>query len=131
MERRHAFRIDRVKEVVEELTGVPRQFADAFESVDDLIDHAIVNVHGQLVVYGQPKTIVPEQLEIDGRFVAFNYAGDTVPMTGDIIRLADPLVSDALVIDGQSFQFNQDEGSRFSYTAERLPASSQAFQSGE
>jgi hypothetical protein len=131
MERRHAFRMDRVKQVVEELSGVPREFADAFESVDDLIDRAIVNVHGQLVVYGPPKTIVPRQLELDGSFVAFNYAGDTAVTTGDLIRLADPLVSDVLMIDGQSFQFSQDEGSRMSYTAKRLPASSRAFLSAE
>ena len=131
MERRNAFRMDRVQEVVGQLTGVPRDYADAFEQVDDLIDRAVVNVHGQLVVYGRPKTISPRRLEKDGRFVAFEYAGDTVPMTGDIIRLTDPLVPDVLVVDGFSFQFNQDEGSVSSYTAERLPASSQAFLSAD
>jgi hypothetical protein len=127
MERRHAFRIERVKEVVEEMTGVPREFADAFESIDDLIDRAIVNVHGQLVVYGRPKTLIPEQLEMNGRFVSFNSTGDAVSSTGDLIRLEDPLVPDVLVVDGFSFQSNQDEGVLLSYTAERLPASTQAF----
>jgi hypothetical protein len=127
MERRHVFRMDRVKDVVAELTGIPRQFADAFEEVDNLIDRVIVNVHGQLVVYGHPKKIVPEQLELDGRFVSFNYTGEAVPTKGDLLRLEDPLVSDVVVVDGLSFQFHQDEGTLFSYTAERLPDSSHAF----
>jgi hypothetical protein len=55
-----------VQSVVDELQGTLTNLANAFEAIDDLIDDALVNVHGQLVVSGPPATIDSEGLEIDG-----------------------------------------------------------------
>jgi hypothetical protein len=66
LERRHTYRREQVQSVVDELQGTPRNLANAFEAIDDLIDDALVNVHGQLVVSGPPATIDSEGLEIDG-----------------------------------------------------------------
>nr|MDT0527028.1 hypothetical protein [Streptomyces sp. DSM 41633] len=51
-ERRNRYRRQRVAEVIADLDGRPKALADAFDAIDDLIDHALVNVHGQLVVRG-------------------------------------------------------------------------------
>ena len=131
MDRRHAYRAEKVNEVVKELVGRPREFADAFGAVDDLIDHAVLNVHGQLVLSGPPTTIAPEELETDGNFVAFKYRGDDPPAPGDIVRLSDPLVTEVILISGSNLSFNQDEGSWFDCTGEKLPGSRDAFQSDD
>ena len=55
-----------MQSVVDESQGTPRNLANAFEAIDDLIDDALVNVGGQLVVSGPPATIDAEGLEIDG-----------------------------------------------------------------
>ena len=56
LERRHTYRREQVQSVVDELQGVPKKPSQRFEAIDDLIDDALVNVHGQLVVSG-PRTI--------------------------------------------------------------------------
>jgi malonyl CoA-acyl carrier protein transacylase len=66
LERRHTYRREQVQSVVDELQGTLTNLANAFEAIDDLIDDALVNVHGQLVVSGPPATIDSEGLEIDG-----------------------------------------------------------------
>jgi hypothetical protein len=113
--------------VVSEMQGRPRELADAFDVVDDLIDHALVNVHGQLVVSGRPHSVVPANLEVDGRDVSFRYHGDSAPGVGGILRLDDPLVPEIVLTDGMAFGSNQSEGSWLSSTGQRLPGSQSAF----
>ena len=86
-------------EVVAELEGRPRELAEAFEIIDDLIDHALVNVHGQLVVRGSVPVIDPIDLNLDGPRVAFEYDGDTAFGVGESVILNDPLATGAYRID--------------------------------
>lgn len=127
MERRHSFRRDQVAAVVSELRGRPKELADAFDDIDDLIDRALVNVHGHLVVSGCPRTVVPVNLEVDGSEVRFRYQGDHAPGVGGMVRLDDPLVPELVITDGMGFGFNQGEGSWLSYTGQRLAGSQGAF----
>ncbi|WP_181724502.1 hypothetical protein [Nocardia gipuzkoensis] len=127
-ERRNQYRQQRVAEVVAELNGRPKELADAFDAIDDLIDRALVNIHGQLVVRGDVPLIQPINLELDGLQASFEFDGDEAFNVGESVRLDDPLVMGAYLIEGMGFNFGQFEGSRMSYTAQRLPATGNAFQ---
>lgn len=127
-ERRNQYRRQRVAEVVAELDGRPKELAEAFDAIDDLIDHALINIHGQLVVRGDVPLIQPINLELDGPQASFEFDGEESFGVGESVRLDDPLVVGAYRIDGMSFNFGQFEGLRMSYTAERLPATENAFQ---
>jgi|GEM_PF-4258986 len=127
-ERRNEYRRQRVAEVIAELNGRPKELADAFDAIDDLIDRALVNVHGQLVVRGDVPLIQPINLELDGLQASFEFDGDDAFNVGESVRLDDPLVIGAYLIKDTRFNFGQFEGSRLSYTAQRLPATGNAFQ---
>jgi hypothetical protein len=127
LEGRHAYRRNQVQTIVRELQGRPRELADAFEVIDELIDHALVNVHGQLVISGRPHAVVPANLEVDGREVSFRYHGDGAPGVGGMLRLDDPLVPEVVLTDGMAFGSNQSEGSWLGYTGLRQPGSQGAF----
>ncbi|WP_405484680.1 hypothetical protein [Nocardia sp. NBC_00511] len=127
-ERRNQYRRQRVAEVIAELNGRPKELADAFDAIDDLIDRALVNIHGQLVVRGDVPLIQPINLELDGLQASFEFDGDEAFNMGESVRLDDPLVMGAYLIEGMRFNFGQFEGSGMSYTAQRLPATGNAFQ---
>lgn len=127
-ERRNQYRQRRVAEVIAELEGRPKELADAFDAIDDLIDRALINIHGQLVVRGDVPLILPINLELDGSRASFEFDGDDPFGVGQSVRLDDPLAVGAYRIDGMSFNFGQFEGLRMSYSAQRLPATENAFQ---
>ncbi|MEE6169862.1 MULTISPECIES: hypothetical protein [unclassified Mycolicibacterium] len=129
-ERRNQYRRQRVAEVIADLDGRPKEVADAFDAIDDLIDFALVNIHGQLVVRGDVPLIQPANLELDGPQASFEYYGDDPFAVGESVRLDDPLATGAYRIDGMSFQFGQFEDQKMSYTAQRLPGTEHAFQEG-
>ncbi|WP_157626097.1 hypothetical protein [Mycobacterium sp. 155] len=127
-ERRNAYRRERAAEVIADLEGRPKELADAFDVIDDLIDCALVNIHGQLVVRGDVPVIEPIDLDLDGPQVSFEYDGDEPLGVGESVRLNDLLAGGAYRIDSMSFQFGQFEGLRMSFTAQSLPGTENAFQ---
>jgi hypothetical protein len=127
-ERRNQYRRQRVAEVIAELEGRPKELADAFDVIDDLIDRALVNIHGQLVVRGDIPSIEPTNLEVEGLQANFEFDGDQAFCVGESVRLDDPLAMGVYLIEGTSFAFGQFEGLKMSYTTQRLPASANAFQ---
>ncbi|WP_131804607.1 hypothetical protein [Mycobacteroides abscessus] len=126
-ERRNQYRRQRVAEVIAELDGRPKELTDAFDAIDDLIDHALVNIHGQLVVRGDVPSIEPINLELDGPRASFEFDGDEALGVGESVRLDDPLLKGAYLINGMRFNFGQFEASKIRYTAQRLPATENAF----
>ncbi|MCH9732325.1 MAG: hypothetical protein K0U84_22100 [Actinomycetia bacterium] len=126
--RRNQYRRQRVAEVVVELNGRPKELADAFDAIDDLIDHALINIHGQLVVRGDVPLIQPINLELDGLQASFEFDRDEACSVGESVRLDDPLAVGAYLIDGTSFNFGQFEALKRRFTAQRLPATENAFQ---
>ncbi len=66
-------------------------------------------------------------LEIDGVEVTFRYSGDSAPGVGGIVRLADPLVPEVVLLHSIGFQFGQPDFNGLKYGGQRLPASQQAF----
>ncbi|RAV07547.1 hypothetical protein DQP57_18770 [Mycobacterium colombiense] len=127
-ERRNQYRRQRVAEVIAELNGRPKELADAFDAIDDLIDHALINIHGQLVVRGDIPLIQPTNVALDGPQASFEHEGDTPFNVGESVRLDDPLAAGAYLINGMSFNFGQLEGLKTRCTAQRLPATENAFQ---
>lgn len=126
-ERRNQYRRQRVAEVIAELDGRPKELADAFDAIDNLIDRALVNIHGQLVVRGDVPLIQPVNLELDGPQATFAFAGDETFNVGESVRLDDPLAMGAYLIHGMSFNIGQFEAPKMKYTAQRLPATGDAF----
>ncbi len=129
-ERRNQYRQQRVAEVIADLDGRPKELADAFDAIDDLIDRALINIHGQLVVRGDVPLIQPNNLELDGPRASFEFDGDDVFGLGESVRLDDPLAIGAYRIDSMGLSFGQFEGLKTSYSAQRLPATENAFQEG-
>jgi hypothetical protein len=109
-ERRNAFRRERVAEVVDELEGRSKELADAFDIIDDLIDDALVNVHGQLTIRGLPPLIDPIDLDLDGPRVTFDYEGDAVFGVGESVLLNDSLATGAYRIDGNELPIRPNRG---------------------
>jgi hypothetical protein len=127
-ERRNQYRQQRVAEVIADLEGRPKELADAFDAIDDLIDRALVNVHGQLVVRSDVPVIEPIDLDLDGPRASFEYDGDEPFGVGESVRLNDSLATGAYRIDSMKFNFGQFEGQKISYTAQRLPGTENALQ---
>lgn len=127
-ERRNQYRRQRVAEVIADLDGRPKALADAFDAIDDLIDHALVNVHGQLIVRGDVPLVLPINLELDGTQASFEYHGGDPFGVGESVRLDDSLAIGVYRIDGMGFNFGEFEGQKMSFTAQRLPGTENAFQ---
>ena len=125
--RRNAFRREMVAQVVAGLDGRPRELADAFDVIDDLIDCALVNIHGQFVVRGDVPLIEPVDIELQGSTVSFDYDGDDAFGVGESVRLNDALATGVYRIDGSHSRFAEFEGERTSFTARKLPGSHNAF----
>ncbi len=97
-ERRNQYRRQRVAEVIAELYGRPKELADAFDAIDDLIDRALVNIHGQLVVRGDVPLIQPTNVELYGPQASFEFDGDEPFGVGESVRLDDPMAMGAYLI---------------------------------
>lgn len=128
MARRERFRIDQVHAVVQALEGRSREFADAFERVDDLIDLVVINVLGQIVAYGTPTVLdAIDDLEIDPVEVRFVNSSHAFTMPGCLARLSDPLVPEVIIVDSWTMTDDTATGVIMSHRGRRLPGSQAAF----
>lgn len=124
MARRERYRIDQVNEVVQTMTGRARDFADAFEQVDDLIDLVANDVFGQAVTIGAAID-VPQiaDLETDGQSIKFTNKSETPVAPGNLVSLRDPLVQDVVLIEDLSFVSDPVSGMVVSYRGRQLRGS--------
>ena len=112
MARRERFRIDQVDTVIQTLGGRPREFADSFQSVDDLIDLVAIEVFGQIVTRGAPIELATiDDLEIDGPNVRFVNSGQAYLPAGSLTRLPDPLVPEVVIVDSWAITSDPATGS--------------------
>lgn len=105
---REQYRRHHTSTVVESLEGLAGKFARAFAAVDRLIDEAAVDTLAQLAMYGRPRRLYVSELDIRGGeapWLTFNVddADFPWPTFGNLFRLDDPLVSDAVAVQGESF----------------------------
>lgn len=126
--RRERFRIDQVHAVFQALEGRPREFADAFERVDDLIDLVVINVLGQVVACGTPTVVdAIDGLEIDPVEVRFVNSGHAHVMPGRLIGLSDPLVPEVIIVDSWTMTDDSTTGIVMSHRGRHLAGSQAAF----
>jgi hypothetical protein len=91
-----------LSEEINALTGPAREYADAFDAADQLVETIASDVFGQLATYGEPTTFGrPRDLDIqpgDQRVVSFTYTDAAWPELGMIAWVDDPLIPDAVLI---------------------------------
>jgi hypothetical protein len=96
------------------LTGPAREYADAFEAADQLVETVASDVFGQLAAYGEPATIRrPRELDIqpgNPRVVSFTNTDPGWPELGMIVWIGDPLISDAVLLSGVTMNFGAATG---------------------
>lgn len=95
---RHAYRSTVMEEEIAKLTGAARQFTDAFDAADQLVELAASDVFGQLALHGAP-LLMQNVTDIDfapgtPRHVHFSVHNDYWPNTGELVQVDDPLVAD-------------------------------------
>jgi cell fate (sporulation/competence/biofilm development) regulator YmcA (YheA/YmcA/DUF963 family) len=128
MARRERLRIDQVDAVIQTLGGRPREFADSFKRVDDLIDLVAIEVLGQIVTRGAPIELATvDDLEIDGANVRFVNSSQAYLPAGSLTRLPDPLVPEVVIVDSWAITSDPATGSVISHHGRRLPGSGAAF----
>lgn len=124
MARRERFRIDQVEGVVQTLSGKPREFADAFEKVDEVIDLVANDVFGQLVTIGPAIEVAAiADLEWEGTTVKFRNVSDTAVAPGNLVTIPDPLVTDVLHIEDVMCASDADSGMVVRYSGRLLAES--------
>lgn len=120
---RDAYRQQVVADAVGALTGPAREYADAFDAADRLIELACSDVFGQLAVYGTVAVNGVTDLAAHGAgpgTVAFTVE-DTIHLaTGTVAWLDDPLFPDAVHLTGLSYSFDQALGMRVRATGRAL-----------
>lgn len=103
-------------EEIETLAGAARDYADAFDAVDRLIETSCSHVFGQLAAHGNPTTFT-EIKDLDSepgipQVVAVTLTDESWPEPGMLAWIDDPLVCDALHITSVNFHQNVATGLR-------------------
>jgi hypothetical protein len=128
MYRRQQFRRECTEEAIEALTGRPREFADAFARLDDLIDLVAIDILGQISCFGNPANIgAVEIVEITPDRVRFLDTSDSFPHLGGLVRLSEPLVRDVIRIDSISVSSDQISQTVVTVDGQRMRGSVNAF----
>jgi len=126
---RHEYRCTVLEEELDILTGQAREFADAFDAADELVELAASDIFGQLAVYGSPVNL-GRVAEIDlepgaTQYASFTLPGDTWLEPGCLIRIDDSLIADTMLMVGGSFSFGST--SRTRVRARVLPGTSSVW----
>lgn len=120
---RDAYRQQVVDDAVDALIGPAREYADAFDAADRLIELACSDVFGQLAVHDTVALNGVTDLAANGAgrgTVAFTVE-ETVPLDiGTVVWLDDPLFADAVHLTGLSYSFDQAIGMRVRATGRAL-----------
>lgn len=101
------FRHQQAREVSAELAEIPRAYTEAFDALNSLIDLAAGDAFGQLVAYGDPKTVAVNNIDFPKPGIVHVVTDDPFGHhPGDLICIDDPLVNDVLRVEGSVSQFN-------------------------
>jgi hypothetical protein len=121
--RRDAYRRQVVHDAVGSLAGTAREYADAFDAAEKLIQLACSDVFGQLVVYGPVALRGVADLAANGAgpgSVEFTVENTVHLDTGTVAWLDEPLFTDAVHLTGVSYSFDQVLGVRVRATGRAL-----------
>lgn len=120
---RDAYRQQVVADAVGSLTGPAREYADAFDAADQIVELAGSDVVGQLAVYGTFVLAGVTELAAHGAgpgTVEFTVGGMVHPDPGSVCWLDDPLLPDAVHLTGLDWSFDQVAGTRVRATGRAL-----------
>lgn len=102
MARRNDYRRHQVAAVINELSDSAREFAAAFERVDELIDWVSLRVLGNLIAYGRPTVLRDvDEVECEGGILRF-HSDDPFPRSS-LVRIDHPLAPDPALVTSMSF----------------------------
>lgn len=110
---RDAYRQQVVDDAVGTLAGPAREYADAFDAADRLVELACSDVFGQLAVYGTLALTGVTDLAAHGAgpgTVSFTVEDIVHLDTGTVAWLDDPLFPDAVHVTGLNYSFDQATG---------------------
>lgn len=95
------------REVVAVLPDVARHYCEAFDRVNQLIEFAAGDVFGQLVAYGDPKTVSSQRIDLPEPGVVYIVVDSPFGhYPGGLIHLDEPLIADALCVEGAVGRFD-------------------------
>lgn len=120
---RDAYRQQVVDDVVGTLTGPAREYADAFDAADQIVELAGSEVFGQLAVYGAVALVGVTELTAHGAgpgTVEFTVEDVAHADPGTVCWLDDPLLPDAVHLTRLSYRFDQAAGPRTRATGRML-----------
>lgn len=126
MARREDYRRHQVATVISDLSDPAREYAAAFERVDELIDWVSLRVLGQAVAYGRPTRLTEvDEVEREGITIRF-HSNTTFPRTA-LVQIDHPLVPDLAFVTGMSFHFDERGTNISKYEAKILAGSAGLF----
>ncbi|ADD40097.1 hypothetical protein [Stackebrandtia nassauensis] len=112
---RSRYRADSTRRAVARLSGGARNYAEAFIQANDLINLCTDEVFAQLVMYGEPEMVAASCIDFRGGgskridFEVHDYpVFDIIP--GNIVRVDDPLVDDAIRVLRTNISFGNVDG---------------------
>lgn len=112
--RRALYRQTVLSEEINALTGPAREYADAFDAADQLVETIASDVFGQLATYGEPTTIGrPRDLDMqpgESRVITFTPTDAAWPELGMLAWIDDPLIPDATLITGTTVNLDPATG---------------------
>ncbi len=112
--RRDEYRQTALSEEINALTVPAQEYADAFDTADQLVETIASDVFGQLATYGEPATIRrPRDLDIqpgNPRVISFTHTDAGWPELGMIVWIDDPLIPDAVLITGYTVNVDAATG---------------------
>ncbi|ABS06061.1 hypothetical protein [Kineococcus radiotolerans] len=120
---RDAYRQQVVVKAVGALSGPAREYADAFDAADRLIELVASDVFGQLAIYGTIGLAGVSELDVRGGNhgkVEFTFQDTVHPDPGTVVWLDDPLFSDAVRVTGLNYSGDQIRGTRARVTGQVL-----------
>lgn len=126
MARRESYRRRQVDTVINDLEESAKEYAIAFNRVDELIDWVSLGVLGQLVAYGQPVLMIDaREVEREGTRITFQ-SNSRIPRTA-LIQVNHPLTPELAFITGFSFHFDELGTNIMEIKAETLAGSMGLF----
>ncbi|MFE9292020.1 hypothetical protein [Streptomyces olivaceus] len=129
---RYDYRCTVLNEEIEKLTGPARQFANAFDAANQLVELAASDVFGQLALYGRPLSM-QNVTDIDfepgtPRHIHFTTHNESWLNTGELVQIDDPLVADACRLIAATVSLSSGSAITTRLTAQILPGTASLWQ---
>lgn len=127
---RDSYRRVVLSEEIETLSGSAREYTDAFDAADQLVEKAASTVFGQLAAHGEPtRHVRPQDVELlPHRAVTFTLTDNVLPPEiGSVAWIDDPLIPDAVHINAYNMSYERATGVAVSVSGSVLTGTATAW----